>query len=58
VSFVYLPPPKTLMEKIRDLAGGATLQARSLTLRQWLDQIDALTRVPAWTILPAVPEVQ
>jgi protease-4 len=58
VSFVYLPPPKTLMEKIRDLAGGATLQARSLTLRQWLQSVEALARTPAWTLLPAVPEVE
>jgi len=57
VSFVYLPPPKTLVEKIRDLAGGATLQARSLTLRQWLEGVEALARTPAWTLLPAVPEV-
>jgi protease-4 len=58
VSFVYLPPPKTLVEKIRDLAGGATLQARSLTLRQWLESVEALARTPAWTLLPAVPEIQ
>lgn len=58
VSFVYLPPPKTLMEKMRDLAGGATLQARSLTLRQWLQSVEALARTPAWTLLPAVPEIQ
>ena len=58
VSFVYLPPPKTLLEKIRDLAGGATLQARSLTLRQWLQSVEALARTPAWTLLPAVPKVE
>jgi len=58
VSFVYLPPPKTLVEKIRDLAGGATLQTRSLTLRQWLESLEALARTPAWTLLPTVPEVE
>jgi protease-4 len=58
VSLVYLPPPKSLFEKLRDLVGATSVSARGATLRQWLDQIETLARTPAWTLLPAVPEVE
>ena len=58
VSLVYLPPPKSLFEQLRDLVGATGVLGRGVTLRQWLHQMETLARVPAWTILPAVPEVQ
>jgi protease-4 len=58
VSLIYLPPPKSLFEKMRDLMGGMSVLARGITLRQRLEQIETLARTPAWTLLPAVPEVQ
>jgi len=58
VSLIYLPPPKSLLEKMRDLMGGMSVLARGSTLRQRLEQIETLARTPAWTLLPTVPEVQ
>jgi len=58
VSLIYLPPPKSLFEKMRDLMGSMSVLARVITLRQRLEQIETLARTPAWTLLPAVPEVQ
>jgi protease-4 len=58
ISLVYLPPPKSLFEKLRDLMGAATIAPRGVALRQWLNQIEALARTPAWTLLPAVPEME
>ena len=58
VSLIYLPPPKSLFEKMRDLMGGMSVLARGIALRQRLEQIETLARTPAWTLLPAVPEVQ
>jgi len=57
-SLIYLPPPKSLFEKMRDLMGGMSVLARGITLRQRLEQIETLARTPAWTLLPAVPEIQ
>lgn len=58
VSLVYLPPPKSLLEKMRDLLGDMSVLTRGATLRRQLECIEALARVPAWTLLPAVPEVE
>jgi protease-4 len=58
ISLVFLPPPKSLFEQLRDLMGATAVFGRGVALRQWLDQMETLARVPAWTILPAVPEVQ
>ncbi len=58
VSIVYLPPPKTLFDQIRGLLGGVALTSRGAALTHWLAQMEMLARMPAWTLLPAVPEVQ
>lgn len=58
VSLVYLPPPKSLLGKMRDLMGDMSVLTRGATLRRQLECIEALARVPAWTLLPAVPEVE
>jgi protease-4 len=58
VSLVNLPPPKPLFEAIRDLFGNASVMARGATIERWARSLEALARIPAWTILPAVPEIQ
>jgi protease-4 len=58
VSLVYLPPPKSLLEEMRDLVGATSVLGRGATLRQWLEQVETLASTPAWTLLPAVPEVE
>jgi len=57
-SLIYLPPPRSLVEKMRDLMGGMSVLGRGITLRKRLEQIETLARTPAWTLLPVVPEVQ
>ena len=58
VNLVYLPPPTPLLERIRELFGGVSILARGQALTRWRESLEALARVPAWTLLPAVPEVQ
>ena len=58
VALVYLPPPRGLVEKIRDLVDGASVMTPSVAALRWMEKIEALARVPAWTLLPAVPEIQ
>jgi protease-4 len=58
VALVYLPPPRGLVEKIRDLVDGASVMTPSVAALRWMERIEALARIPAWTVLPAVPEVQ
>jgi protease-4 len=58
ISLIYLPPAKSLFERIRDVVGNTGVLGRGATLRQWLDQIETLARTPAWMLLPAVPQVE
>jgi protease-4 len=58
VNLVYLPPPKPLFERIRDLLSGVSIFDRGPALTHWLEHFEALARVPAWTLLPAVPDVE
>ena len=58
VDLVYLPPPRSLLERIHDLFGEVSILGRGPALTRWLERLEALARVPAWTLLPAVPEVQ
>lgn len=57
VSLIYLPRPRPLFERIRELAGASVSRA-GVVPREWLESFEALARLPAWTLLPAVPEVQ
>jgi protease-4 len=58
VDLVYLPPRKTLIEQIRDLLGNASAFSRPASVTRWLGRLESFARMPAWTLLPAVPEVQ
>ncbi len=58
VSLVYLPPRRSWLEKLSDLAAGAEALRGTLSPRAWLAQLEALARQPVWAVLPGVPEVQ
>ncbi len=58
VILLYLPPPRSLLDKILDLASGASVFAPAASLRGWLAQIKSLARQPVWTILLGVPQLQ
>jgi protease-4 len=58
VSLLYLPPPKSLFEKLLDLASAASVFGPGPSLREWLAQLDSLARQPVWAVLPGVPQVQ
>ncbi len=58
VSLVYLPKSKPLLERILDLMDGTTLLGRSVRPERWLETLELLANIPAWTLLPAVPEVR
>jgi protease-4 len=58
VSLVYLPKPKPLVERILDLAGSTSLLGGRASPQRWLESLESLARVPAWTLLPTVPEIQ
>ena len=58
VALIYLPPPRGLVEKIRDLVDGASVMTPGAAALRWMERMETLARVPAWTLLPAVPEIQ
>ena len=58
VDLIYLPPPKTLFDQIRDLMDYTRMSHPPAFLTHWLERIEAFARMPAWTLLPTVPEVQ
>jgi protease-4 len=58
VGLLYLPPRRSLLDKILDLAGGAEVLRGSVSPRAWLRSLESLGSQPVWAILPAVPEVQ
>jgi protease-4 len=58
VSLIYLPPRRSLLERLLSLAADARTLRGTLSLRAWLAQLEALARQPVWVVLPAVPEVQ
>ncbi len=58
VSLLYLPPRRSWLEKLADLAGGAQMLGGTLSPRAWLAQLEALARQPVWALLPGVPEAQ
>lgn len=67
VSLVFLPPPKSLFEKILELMEETSVsgpltsdtgQGLAGSPREWLERLEALARLPVWALLPAVPQVQ
>ncbi len=58
VTLVYLPPSKTLLEKIRDLMDFTAYFSPAASLERWLRPLEALSREPVGALLPGVPEVQ
>lgn len=58
VGLVYLPPPKSLLERILSLSEVVSFGNRAASLRARLARLEALAREPVWTLLPSVPQVQ
>jgi protease-4 len=58
VGLVYLPPPKSLMERILSLSEVVSFGNRTASLRARLARLEALAREPVWTLLPEVPRMQ
>jgi len=58
VSLLLLPPRRSLLEKILDLAAGAESLPAMLSSRAWLQRLESLAGQPVWALPPAVPEVQ
>jgi protease-4 len=58
LTLIYLPKPKSLLERILDLLGSAGLVGSHTLSGEWLQTLESLARTPVWTILPALPEVQ
>lgn len=58
VGLVFLPRPKSLLEVIRDTIGGAEVLTEGFSPHRMFGRLEALARLPLWTILPAVPRVQ
>ena len=58
LSLIYLPPRRTLLDRILDLMGGAEVGGATVSPRAWLRSMESLASYPVWAILPGVPEVQ
>jgi protease IV len=59
VELIFLPQPESLLDKIRDAANGADrVLAGDLTPRRMLDRMEALARLPFWTLAAGLPKVQ
>jgi len=58
VSLVYLPPRRSLLDKILDLAGDVEALPGTASPRAWLRNLESLASQPVWAILPAVPEAR
>jgi protease-4 len=58
VSLLLLPPRRSLLEKILDLAAGAESLPAMLSSRGWLQRLESLAGQPVWALLPAMPEVR
>jgi protease-4 len=58
VSLLLLPPRRSLLEKILDLAAGAESLPAMLSSRAWLQRLESLAGQPVWALPPAMPEVR
>lgn len=58
VSLVFLPPPKSLFERIIDLLGSARVRSPAASVKDWLARIESLARQPVWAVLTTVPQAQ
>lgn len=58
VELVYLPPPKDLFQQLHDIFNNTGVFSRPASVAQWLTRVEAFARMPAWTLLPVVPEIR
>jgi protease IV len=58
VSLLFLPPRRSLLERVFDLVSGAEMAAENVSPLTWLRSLESLASQPFWAILPAVPQVK
>jgi protease-4 len=58
VGLVFLPPPRSLLERILDLTSNTRISSPIASVKEWLDRLEALAQQPVWAILPAVPQMR
>lgn len=58
VGLVFLPPPRSLLERIVDLTSNTRVSNPFTSVKEWLDRLEALAQQPVWAILPAVPQMR
>jgi protease-4 len=58
VSLVFLPPRRSLLDRLLDFSGDSEMFAGTPSPRAWLRRLESLAIYPVWTILPGVPVVQ
>jgi len=58
VSLVFLPPRRSLLDRLLGFSSDNEDFAGVLSPRAWLRGLETLGRFPVWTILPGVPQVQ
>jgi hypothetical protein len=55
---VFLPPRRSLLDRLLDFSGDSDMFAGTPSPRAWLRRLEFLAGYPVWTILPGVPVVQ
>jgi len=58
VALVFLPPPRTLAERIWDLFDELRAPESCVTPFAWLKSAESLAREPVWALLPDVPQLR
>ena len=58
VGLVFLPPPRSLLDRILDLTSNTRISNPIASVKEWLDRLEALAQQPVWAILPAVPQMR
>jgi len=58
VSLLYLPPRRSLLERVLGLMSDTEMAGGRISPLTWLKSIESLAGEPVWAILPAVPELR
>jgi len=58
VSVVFLPPRRSLLERLMGLSGEGEAIAGQLSPRAWLRTLEMLGRYQVWTVLSGVPQLE
>jgi len=58
VTLEFLPPRKSLLERILELVASARVGSQAVSPRLWLERVELFAREPAWALAPEVPQVR